>query len=76
MADKGEKSEDATAMTRELEEIIHTKKKSNIGLAYQQGKVFKRFKEKEKFITMVKEFKVKKTMIFKIIIVKLIGKYP
>ena len=44
-------------------------------LAYQQGKVFWRFREKEKFITVVKEFKFNKsTMIFKISIVKWISK--
>ena len=42
---------------------------------YQQGKLFKIFKEKEKFVTMVKTFKVNKTtMILKINIVKMIEK--
>ena len=44
---------------------------------YQQGKVFRRLKEKVKFANMVKEFKVNKsTMIFKINIVKVNDKYP
>ena len=46
-------------------------------MAYHQGKVFRRFKEKEKFIKLVKGFKLcKTTMIFKINFVKLINKYP
>ena len=48
-----------------------------ICIAYHQGKVFRRFKEKEKFIKLVKEFNVhKNTMIFKMNILKLIDKYP
>ena len=39
--------------------------------------MFKNFKDKEKFIKLVNEFKVHKTtIIFKINIFKLIGKYP
>lgn len=51
------------------EEIIRIKKES-ICIAYQQGKLFRRFKEQEKF-------KVHKTtMIFKINLIKLIDKHP
>ena len=42
-----------------------TKKKNTICIAYQQGKWFKRFKEKEKFIQMVKKFRVIKSAIDK-----------
>ena len=42
-----------------------------------QGKVFHKFKEKEKFIELIKQFTIYKTiMTFKINIVKLIDKYP
>ena len=52
-------------------------KKNIICIAYQQDKLFLRFKEKKKFVNLVKEFKVHKTaMIFKINIVKLTDKYP
>ena len=45
-------------------------------MAYQQGKVFKIFKEKKKFIEMVKQFKINKsTITFKINVLKLIDKY-
>ena len=65
-AEKVEKCKNAATMIKEFEEIISTNKKSIICLAYQQGKVFRQFKEKEKFLNMVKEFKVNKsTMIFK-----------
>ena len=46
-------------------------------MAYHQGKVFKKFKDKEKFIKLVNEFKLHKTtIIFKISIFKLCEKYP
>ena len=45
--------------------------------AYQQGKVFRKFKENRKFKNLVERFKITKgTIIFKVNIVKLIDKYP
>ena len=52
------------------------KKKGIVHVAYYQGKVFKRFKEKGKFITLVIKLKIHKTTIFKINIYKLCEKYP
>ena len=76
-ADKKEKPEDATPIIKQYEDIIRTKKKNIIPIVYRQGKVFKRFKDKEKFIKLVNEFKVhKSTIIFKMNIVKLIDKHP
>ena len=75
-ADRLEIPEDAAAVIKQYEDIIRTKKKNIISIAYHQGKVFKRFKDKEKFIKLVNEFKVhKSTIIFKINIFKLIEKY-
>ena len=53
---------DGAAIIKQYEEIICTKKK-NISITYHQGKVFKRFKDKEKFIKLVNELKVQKTTI-------------
>ena len=76
-ADKAEKPEDAVALIKQYEDIIRTKKKNIISIPYHQGKVFKRFKDKEKFIKLVNEFKVHKgTIIFKINIFALIEKLP
>ena len=48
-----------------------------ISIAYHQGKVFKRLKDKEKFIKLIKELKVhKSTIIFKTNIFELIDKHP
>ena len=84
MAEEVEKSgccyrkiEDVAAVIKQYEDIIRSKKKGIISIAYYQGKVFKRFKDKERFIKLVNEFKVhKSTIIFKINIFKLIEKYP
>ena len=76
-ADKVEKPEDAATIIKQYEDIIHTKKRNIISIAYHRGKVLKRFKDKEKFIKLVNEFKLhKSTIIFKINIVKLIDKHP
>ena len=75
MAEEVEKPEDAAAVIKQYEDIIRTKKKNIISITYHQGKVFKRFKDKGKFIRLVNKFKVhKSTIIFKINIFKLIGK--
>ena len=57
-ADKVEKPEDAAAVIKQYEDILHTKKKNIISIVYHQEKVFKGFKNKEKFIKLVNEFKV------------------
>ena len=76
-AEEVQKLEDAAAVIKQYEEIIWTKKKSIISIAYHQQKVFKRFKDKEKFIKLVHEFKIhKSTIIFKINIFKLCEKNP
>ena len=75
-AAKVENSEDV-ATIKKYEDIILAKKKNIIDIEYHQGKVFRRFKDKEKFIKLVKQFKVHKTkMIFEISTAKLINKYP
>ena len=59
------------------EDIIKTKRKGIINVAYHQGQVFKRFKEKEKFAKLVSELGIHKTtIIFKINVFKLCKKYP
>ena len=45
--------EKAGEISKQYEDIIETKKKGIIKVAYHQGQVFKRFKEKEKFATLV-----------------------
>ena len=66
-AEKVEKPEDTVHIIMEYEEILRAKKKGIIMVAYYQEKIFKRFKEKEKFQEMVKKLKIhKSTIIFKI----------
>ena len=68
--------EKAAEIIKWYEDIIKTKRKGIINVAYHQGQVFKRFKEKEKFAKLVSELVIHKTtIIFKINIFKLCEKY-
>ena len=74
-AEKVEKPKDVSDIIKEYEQIICTKRKGIV--AYYQGKVFSRFREKEKFVRLVADFGVhKNTIIFKINIFKLIDMHP
>ena len=69
--------EKAARIIKRYEDIIKTKNKGIINVAYHQGQVFKRFKEKEKFAKLVSELGIHKTtIIFKINVFKLCKKYP
>ena len=62
---------------KRYEDIIKTINKGIINVAYYQGQVFKRFKEKEKFAKLVSELGIHKTtIIFRINIFKLCKKHP
>ena len=59
--------EKAAEVIKRYEDITKMKKKGIISVAFYQGKVFKRFKEKEKFVKLVNELGIHKiTIIFKI----------
>ena len=69
--------ETTTEIIKRYEDIIKTKKKEMINVAYHQGQVFKRFKEKEKFAELVSELRIhKNTITFKINVFKLCKKHP
>ena len=77
LAEKVEKPEVAANIIKQYQEIVRTKRKGIIPIVYYQGKVFKRFREKEKFVQMVSSLKIhKSTIIFKINVFKLIEKHP
>ena len=68
--------EKAAEIIKRYEDIIKTKKKGIINVAYHQRQVFKKFKEKEKFAKLVSELGIHKTtIIFKINVFKLCKKY-
>ena len=76
-AEKIEDPKKAAEIIKRYEDIIKTKNKGIINVAYHQGQVFKRFKEKEKFAKLVSELGIHKTtIIFKINVFKLCKKYP
>ena len=69
--------EKAAKIIKRYEDIIKTKNKGIINVAYHQGEVFKRFKEKEKFAKLVSELRIHKTtIIFRINVFKLCKKIP
>ena len=69
--------EKAAEITKQFEDIIKTKNKGVINVAYHQGQVFKRFKENERFAKLVGELGLHKTtIIFRINVFKLCKKYP
>ena len=73
-----ESEEDAAKVIPKFEEIIKNKKSDIVWLAYYQGKIFQKFRSKERFVNdVVTKFKVSKsTIVLKIALNKLIGKYP
>ena len=76
-AEEVQDSERAAEIIKRYEDIIKTKNKGIINVAYHQGQVFKRFKEKEKFTELVNELGIhKNTIIFKINVFKLCKKAP
>ena len=44
--------EDAADLIKKYEEILRTKRQGIITVVYHQGKVFSRFREKEKFVKL------------------------
>ena len=69
--------EETAKIIKRHEDIIKTKNKGIINVAYHEGQVFKRFKEKGKFAKLVSELGFcKTTIIFKINVFKLCKKYP
>ena len=69
--------EEAAKVIQKYESIIRTKKKGIINIAYHQGKVFKNFKDKEKFITFFNLLGIhKNTIIFNINVFKLCERHP
>ena len=68
--------EDVADLIKKYEEILKLKRLGIISVAYHQGKVFSRFREKEKFVRLVADFGVHKgTIIFKINVFRLLNKY-
>ena len=76
-AEETQDPEEAAKIIKRYEDIIKTKNKGIMNVAYHQGQVFKRFKEKEKFAKLVSELGFHKTtIIFKINVLKLCKKWP
>ena len=70
--------EDVAKVIQEFEEIFKNKKSDQVWLAYYQGQIFQKFKEKVWFVSdMVLKFNVSKSIImFKIALSKIIDNHP
>ena len=70
--------EDGKKAIQEFEKIIKNEKSDIVWLAYYEGKIFQKLREKERFFSdMVLKFKVSKsTIMFKIALSRLIDDYP
>ena len=76
-AEEVQDPEEAAMVIQKYGHIIKTKKEGIISIAYHQGKVFKKFEDKEKFIKLVSRLGIhKSTIIFKINVFKLCERYP
>ena len=61
---KVEDLEKAAGLIQEYESILRKKEKGINPIAYHQGKVFKKFKDKEKFVTLVNKLGIHKPINF------------
>ena len=52
------RSEDTADLIKKYEEILRTKRKGIISVAYHQGKMLCRFRERERFVRLVADFGV------------------
>ena len=76
-AEETQDPEGAVKIIKRYEHIVKTKNKEIANVAYHQGQVSKRFKEKEKFAKLVGELRIHKTTIIsRINVFKLCKKYP
>ena len=76
-AEETQDPEEAAKIIKRYEDIIKTKNKGIINVAYHQGQVFKRFKKKENFAKLISELgNHKTTIIFRINIFKFCKKHP
>ena len=77
LAKKVDNPDDAAELIKKMDNMTRAKKNNIFIVAYQQGKIFKKFKTNNNFTSAVSAFKVSKiTINFKIDIVKFIEMYP
>ena len=68
---------DAIELVKKIDKLTKRSKNNILMLAYQQGKVFQKFKQNSTFVNAVTEFGISKTTInFKIDVVNFINQYP
>ena len=69
--------DDATELIGRIERIMKSKKNNILILAYHQGMIFNKYKESNRFTSVVAGFRISKATInFKIGVIKFINDYP
>ena len=64
-------------VVNEMEKIIKSNKYCILWLTYQQGKIFEKLKENDRFMNLVGNFNISRsTMVFKISTVKFLNRCP
>ena len=58
LAENVKNPDDAAELNKKMDKMIKTKKNNILMIAYQQGKIFKKFKTDNKFINAVTKFKI------------------
>ena len=72
-----ENPNEAVKLIKDMDKMIKIKKNSILMMAYQQGKIFRRSKTDNRFISTVSAFEISKTTInFAIDMVRFTDKYP
>ena len=77
LPEEAENPNEAAKLIKKMDKMIKISKNDILIIAYKQGKIFRKFKTNNRFISAVSAFKISKaTISFKIAIVDFIGKYP
>ena len=77
LAENVKNPDDPADLINKMNKMIRTKKNTILMIAYQQGKILKKFITNNKFINAVTKFEISKATInFKIGVVKFIDEYP
>ena len=75
--EKVENLDEAAKLIKKIDNTIKINKNNILIIAYKQGKIFRKFKTDNKFISAVSAFKISKATInFEIGIAEFIDKYP
>ena len=69
--------EEAISVVQEYETIVRFEKNNILNVAYRQGTMFKKFKDSNRFLEMLKKIEFSKSIIyFKLKVANILDRYP